>query len=88
MDTSHRAELEPLLHRYIRQFFSMVVESRNYYAQCSAAEVKIISRYHSQAVFGFLQEWTEQDTENLDQIVHTVYRLMTDGIPAKIPEKA
>ena len=81
MDSSHRAELEPMLRQYIQQVFLMVTESKNYYAQCSVAEVKIIARYHGLAILGLLQEWTEQDTERLDQIVHTVCRLMTEGIP-------
>lgn len=30
---------------------------------------------------GLLGEWTEEDTEQLDQIVHTVYHIMTAQIP-------
>lgn len=81
MDSSYRAELEPMLRQYLQRFFFLLAENRQYYAQCSVAEVKIISRYHSLAVLGLLQEWTPQDAEQLDQIVHTVYHLMTDGIP-------
>lgn len=84
MDSNHREELEPLLRQYIQRFFTIVAERRNFYAQCSMVEVRTISRYHSSAVFGLLQEWTEQDTENLDQIVHTVYRLIVEGIPPQI----
>lgn len=84
MDSNHREELEPLLRQYIQRFFTIVAERRNFYAQCSMVEVRTISRYHSLAVFGLLQEWTEQDTENLDQIVHTVYRLIVEGIPPQI----
>lgn len=81
MDSNYRAELEPLLRRYIQQFFERVAQGMNYYSTCSAAEVRIISRYHSLAVFGLLQEWSPQDTKQLDAIVRTVYRLMTEGIP-------
>lgn len=81
MDSSYRAELEPMLRQYLQRFFFLLAENRQYYAQCSVAEVKIISRYHSLAVLGLLQEWTPQDAEQLDQIVHIVYHLMTDGIP-------
>lgn len=83
MDSSHRSELEPMLRQYIQRFFAMVIETKRYYSQCSVAEVKVISRYHSLAVLGLLQEWTEKDTEQLDQIVHTIYRLMREGIPAQ-----
>ena len=83
MDSSYRAELEPMLRQYLQRFFFLLAENRQYYAQCSVAEVKIISRYHSLAVLGLLQEWTPQDAEQLDQIVHTVYRLIAEGIPPK-----
>lgn len=85
-DSNYREELEEISRRYIQQFFADAAESQNYYQQCSAAEAKIILRYHSQAILGLLQEWTEQDTEQLDQIVHTVYRLLMDGIPPKIKQ--
>ena len=83
MDSNYRAELEQISRRYIRQLFATAAESRNYYHQCSVAETKIIIRYHSLALMGILKEWTEQDTEQLDEIVHTVYRLMMEGILKK-----
>ena len=84
MDSSHGAELEVMLRQYICRFFNMVAERRGYYAQYTAAEAKTISRYHGLAVFGLLQEWTDQDTAQLDQIVLTVYHLMTTGMPPQI----
>ena len=68
---------------YTRRFFTIVAETKNFYANCTRAESKIILRYHSQAILGLLQEWTEEDTEQLDQIVHTVFLLITTGIPPK-----
>lgn len=85
-DSNYGEELEKISRRYIQQFFADAAESQNYYQQCSAAEAKIILRYHSQAILGLLQEWTEQDTEHLDQIVHIVYRLLMEGIPPKIKQ--
>lgn len=86
MDSNYRAETETLLRQYMQRFFVAVVEKRNYYPQCSLAEIKWIVRYHSLAILGLLQEWTEQDTKQLDMIVHTVYRLMTEGIPPQGPK--
>ena len=31
--------------------------------------------------WGLLEEWTDADTEQLDQIVHTVYHIMTTPLP-------
>ncbi len=81
MDSNYGPELERLLRHYIRRFFIMASERQNFYPECTRAEIKIIVRYHSQAIMGLLQEWTDEDTEQLDQIVHTVYRLTMEGIP-------
>lgn len=81
MDSNYGPELERLLRHYIRRFFIMASERQNFYPECTRGEIKIIVRYHSQAIMGLLQEWTDEDTEQLDQIVHTVYRLTMEGIP-------
>lgn len=81
MDSNYRTELEQLLRRYIQRFFVTAAEAKNYYSGCSPSEHKFILRYHSQAILGLLHEWTEEDSEHLDEIVHTVYCLMMKGIP-------
>ena len=83
MDSSYRDELELLFRRYFHQVFENTADKLNYYSRYSSFETKIILRYHSAAVLGLLQEWTPQDTEQLDKIVHTVYLLITEGIPIK-----
>ena len=82
MKSNYGEEFERISRQNIQYFFAAIAEKQNLYGQCSAAEAKIILRYHSLAIFALLQEWNEQDTEQLDQIVHTVYRLLTDGIPS------
>lgn len=81
MNSNYSRELEELLSRYIRYFFSRVSESRNFYPDCTRSEVNVILRYHSEAIMGLLRGWTERDTEQLDQIVQTVWRIVTEGIP-------
>lgn len=80
MKSSYRDELELFLTQYIQRLFEQVCDNEGLYQNCSRAEEKLILRYHSQAIMGILRNWTEEDTKNLDQIVHTVFRLMTDGI--------
>lgn len=81
LDSNYGEEVEQLLRQYIQQFFAAIVENQNYYRQCSAADTKTILRYHSLAFLGLFREWTEQDTQQLDEIVHTVYLLLMEGIP-------
>ncbi len=84
MNSTYRDEIELLLRKYIKQFFVAVAQKKGYYEYCSVGEVKVIIRYHSLAIFALLLEWNEQDTRNLDQIVHTIYRLLMEGIPPQL----
>lgn len=81
MDSNYGEELKQLLCQGFQHYFALVTERKNFYPDCTHSELKIILRYHSQAILGLLQEWTEADTEQLDQIVHTVYRIMMEEIP-------
>ncbi len=83
MDSNYRDDLERLLRQCFQRFFALGLEKKHYYANCTGSEIKVILRYHSRAVLGLLQEWTKEDTDQLDQIVHTVYRLIAEGIPPK-----
>lgn len=81
MESNYQAELEKLLCRYIQRFFALLAEKKNFYTGRSPSETKFILRYHSCAIQGLLHEWTEEDSEHLDEIVHTTYCLMMNGIP-------
>lgn len=39
-------------------------------------DLKLVMRYHSQAVLGLLKNWTEADSGDLDHIVHIVHQLV------------
>ena len=81
MDSNYGAELSQLLHEYIQRFYVLAAESAAAYPDCSPAEARFIFRYHSQAILGLFQDWTDDDTEHLDDIVRMVYRLITQGVP-------
>lgn len=80
MQTNYGDEIERLLEKHIHYFLGQAVEARGLYQDCSRFELEWILRYHSQAVIGILRNWTEEDTENLDRIVHQVYLLMMGKI--------
>lgn len=60
--------------------FSSLIEREDLYRNHTRSEVKLILRYHCYAIMGLLQDWTPEDTENLDQIVHLIFLLITEGI--------
>lgn len=80
IESHYRDELEQFLEQYIQRLFEQVCEEEGLYRNCTHFETRLILRYHSQAVLGILRSWTQADTKNLDEIVHTVFRLMTEGI--------
>lgn len=80
METNYRNELEEILTQHIQRLFERICDEKNLYQNCTRQEVKWILRCHSQAILGLLRHWTDADTENLDQIVHIVFQLMTEGI--------
>ncbi len=80
MKSNYREELEQILTQHIEGLFERVCDEQNLYQNCTRFEVRLILRYHSQAILGLLRHWTEADTKNLDQIVHIVFQLMTEGI--------
>lgn len=80
MATNYRDELEQLLDQYLQHLFEQICDMEGRYQNCTSFEVKVILRYHRQAILGLLRNWTETDTRNLDQIVHVVFRLINEGI--------
>lgn len=80
MVSSYRDELEQFLVKYVERLFEQACDEEGLYQNCTRFEVRLILRYHSQAIIGILRNWTDADTKNLDLIVHTVFRLMTEGI--------
>ena len=82
MQSNYGEELKKLLRQSFQQYFLMASQQKNFYPNCPHSQLRIILRYHCQAIMGLLEEWTEEDTAQLDQIVHTVYRIMTAEIPA------
>lgn len=80
MNTNYGDEVERLLTKYIYRFFEQIIKEQNLYQSYDCDERKLIVRYHCQAIIGILKGWTEEDTRDLDQIVHRVYQLMSGAI--------
>ena len=76
MASNYKDELEALLKRHICKMFEQIIEDKNLYQDCSRFQLKWIVRYHCSALLGILEDWTDEDTKNLDRIVHEIYLLM------------
>lgn len=80
IQTNYGKEIEQILVHSAYELFERTVEEENLYANYSRQELKLILRYHSRAILGLLQDWTPEDTRNLDAIVHEVYLIMMGKI--------
>ena len=80
IQTNYGDEIVRIITQQVYDLFEQTVEENNLYQQCSRSELKFILRYHSQAIMGILANWTEEDTKNLDKIVHQIYFIMTEGV--------
>lgn len=54
-------------------FFLQVAERHGLYAQCSHWELKLVMRYHSQAVLGILRSWSEADSDDFGTILFMLF---------------
>ena len=79
--SNYGEELKQLLRQGFQRYFMLEAQRQNVYANCTQAQLNVILRYHCQAIMGLLEEWTEEDTRQLDQIVHTVYQIMAGQLP-------
>ena len=85
MASNYGKELEQTLVQGAYELFEGIVEQENLYQNYSRQELKLILRYHSRAILGLFQDWTPEDTKNLDMIVHEVYLILIGKIvPGKI----
>ncbi len=80
MQSNYRDEFEHILSRSTYDLFNRVIERKGLYSDCSVRELAVIRRYHAEAIIGILRDWSDSDTENIDSIVHIIYRLITGQI--------
>lgn len=80
VESNYGKEVEQTLRRGTYELFEQIVEEENLYQNYGRQELKLLLRYHSSAILGLLQDWTPEDTKNLDGIVHEVYQIMVGEI--------
>ena len=77
----YREELQQLIYEYCYRLLETGEEKMNLYEGFSRADKKLFLQYHSYALLGILQQWTDEDTEHLDEIVHKLYLLACSPPP-------
>ncbi len=74
--SNYREELEQITRETFYAFFEQAAAEGGLYRNYSGRDAKLLIRYHCGAILELLQGWTEKDTQDLDYIVHGVYRML------------
>lgn len=82
MQTNYGAELRQMLFDSCYRFFEQAALRENIAEKYPALNVKPFLRYHCHGVIGLLQEWTDDDTNNLDQIAHELSLMIQGSLAA------
>ena len=77
IQANYRAEIESLVTRSLYSLFERIVEDQKLYESYTRSDVRLIIRYHCQAILGILREWNDADTKEIDHIVHLIYQMLT-----------
>ena len=80
IQTNYGEEIEQLISRQALILFESIAEKEGVFQTSSSFERQLILRYHSQAVMGILRTWSEKDSQDLDEIVHTVFLILSNNI--------
>lgn len=80
MDTNYGEQLEKLINQQVYHFFEEIVERENLFPNYNRWELSVILRYHCRAVLGILQDFTEEDSKKLEDIVHLIFLLISGKI--------
>ena len=73
MDTNYAAEVEELVTKAFYHLFERLLEEEGLFQDCTRFQQNLILRYNTQAIMGILRTWTDEDTKNMDRIIHDIY---------------
>ncbi len=80
MQTNYREEVERILEEFIYDFFRQAMDRMEMYRHLNTSQRNLVVRYHCGAFLGILYSWKKEDTENIDEIVHTIYLIQQGKI--------
>ncbi len=77
LESNYANELEILLIQNMQAMLYRIAARHEAFQNYTPVEQDIIIRYHCQATIGILRYWTDEDTKNLDQIVHAICQMIS-----------
>ena len=80
MASNYGEEMERILRKEMHQLAEDVAEESHQFQNIPREEMKIVMQYHTQALMGMLEQWSDASSEQIDQVVHTIYKIMSGKI--------
>ncbi|KIR01417.1 Transcriptional regulator, TetR family [Lachnospiraceae bacterium TWA4] len=77
MRSNYGKEIKEIIFEQVFEIFLEITNEEEISKKMNDFDRQMAIRYHCYAIDGILQNWTEEDTKNLDQIAHNVYVLIT-----------
>lgn len=82
IQTNYGPELRQMLFDGCYRFLEEMVLREEAARKNPNLDMKLFLRYHCHAIIGILQEWTDEDTRNMDQIAHELNRMIEGSLSA------
>lgn len=80
LESNYGRELNELFMHSMQDLFRRLAQKQGMLQEFTPFEQEFMTRYHCQAIMGIIQSWTDEDTKNMDQIVHAMSLAMSKGI--------
>lgn len=80
LESNYGKEVETLLIQNMQALIRRAAEKQGVLQNCAPIEREAVIRYHCQGVMGMLRYWTDEDTKNIEQIVHAIYLTLSKGL--------
>lgn len=77
LESNFSRELETLLWENMQLLFRRAMEQEGLMQGLDSNTQELHMRYHYQAIKGMLMQWTDTDTQNLDQITHMIFQILS-----------
>ena len=78
--TNYQDEIHAIIENEACLLFERLMKRNAAYSGLKNHERVMFMRYHICAITGILNEWTEEDSENIDEIVHQIYLMIRGGL--------
>lgn len=82
LESSYREEVEIIVSSCVEKLCTYIIDEMNLYKGYSRKEIRFIVRYHSQAILGLLKTWGKEDMNNIDNVVHNTFLLLSAKVIA------